>query len=117
MYREQGRNALLEIFRDYRDADAVTTAKLYLREYAEGTLEESFSDRSLDMIWEGGSDSSTLHLYGEYETHCYDTTLLQYIGFNFNRIAFIGKSNFFVSFRYFTFQVGYFVSQTFYLGE
>ena len=87
VYREQGRNALLEIFRDYRDADAVTTAKLYLREYAEGTLEESFSDRSLDMIWEGGSDSSTLHLYGEYETHCYDTTLLQYIGFNFNRIA------------------------------
>ena len=87
VYREMGRNAVLEVFREYRDADAAETRSLYLREYAEGTLEESFSDRSLDMIWEGGSDSSSLHLYGEYETHCYDTTMLQYIGFNFNRIA------------------------------
>ena len=87
VYRQLGKNAVLEAYSGYRDAGAVTTASLYLKEFAEGTLEESFSDRSLDMIWEGGSDSSALHLYGEYETHCYDTSLLQYIGFNFNRIA------------------------------
>ena len=87
VFQQQGRSARLEYYRGYRDVEAITVKNLYLREYAEGTLEDNFSDRSLDMIWEGGSDSSSLHLYGEYETHSYDTSLLQYVGFNFNRIA------------------------------
>ena len=35
VYREMGRNAVLEVFREYRDADAAETRSLYLREYAE----------------------------------------------------------------------------------
>ncbi len=87
VYRQVGKSSRLEYYAGYRDASSVKTKTLFLKEFAEGTLEDKFSDRSLDMIWDGGSDSSSLHLYGEYETHCYDTTLLQYVGFNFNRIA------------------------------
>ena len=87
IYRQVGRSSRLESWSGYRDAGSVTKKTLFLKEFSEGTLENKFSDRSLDMIWDGGSDSGSLHLYGEYETHCYDTARLQYVGFNFNRIA------------------------------
>ena len=87
VYRQVGKSSRLEYYAGYRDAASVKTKTLFLKEFAEEVLEDKFSDRSLDMLWDGGSDTGSLHLYGEYETHCYDTTLLQYVGFNFNRIA------------------------------
>ena len=86
-FKKQGNGAVLMAFDAYRNAADISQKYLFLKEFPDDSVEESFSDRSLDIICETGSDTRSLQLYGEYEVRFCDTTLFQYIGFNYNRIA------------------------------
>ena len=85
--KQTGTTATLKAFDEYRDKADISEKTIYLSEYEDDVVEDSFSTVNLDLIWEDPNDDVDLHLYGEYESRCYDTTILQYVGFNFNRTA------------------------------
>lgn len=85
--KKNGRNLVLRSFSDYRNSTDIPLSVIYLTEIEDDEVEQSFSNQNLDLIWNDPAGSVNLHMYGEYETRRYDTSILQYIGFNFNNTA------------------------------
>ena len=73
---------LMGAFKHYRAYDELPLREIYLTEYPDSSLSESFAEQRLDLVWDDTGDGSHLLLRGNYEVRGYTTTILQYIGFN-----------------------------------
>ena len=65
--------------RDYADLPAHT---IYLRKCADNELTELFDNGELSLIWDDPADTFDIRLNRLHETRFYNTTTLQFIGFN-----------------------------------
>ena len=81
-FKKIGGHPGLSPFKNYRDPEAQLIDRIYLVEVADGAAEESFANYTLDCIWEDTAGESPANLYSDHEARYYDTTILQYIGFN-----------------------------------
>lgn len=66
---------------DYRDEANVTVETIYLKEFDDLEIIESFSSGELDLVWEDPC-GNTLNLRQGHDEYVYTTTTLQYVGFN-----------------------------------
>lgn len=72
----------LVAFKDYRTAENITLDRIYLKEFTDASVEESFANYTLDCIWEDTAGDKPVNLYSDHEARYYDTSILQYVGFN-----------------------------------
>lgn len=79
--RSNGTDTLI-LFEQYRTADSITLDRIYLAEFTDAAIEESFANAALDCIWEDTAGESPVNLYSSHEARYYNTSILQYIGFN-----------------------------------
>jgi peptide/nickel transport system substrate-binding protein len=77
----------LSAFTQYRDAAKIPISVIYLEDCSEILLSEIFADGSLDFIWDDPSDASELNIISDHEVRYYNTSILQYVGFNANSTA------------------------------
>lgn len=82
VYLGAGNVHFLSAFKNYRTYDTLPISKIYLREFTDDNIVESFADYSLDIIWEDPAGDSVINLHSDHEARLYDTAILQYIGFN-----------------------------------
>ena len=75
-------NPGLSPFKEYRDPECDFIDRIYLDNMTDGNIEESFANYTLDCIWEDTAGESPTNLYSDHEARYYDTTILQYVGFN-----------------------------------
>lgn len=85
--KKSGRNLVLRSFSSYRSYEAIPLSIIYLTEIEDDEVEQSFSNQNLDLLWYDPAGTVHLNMYGEYETRRYDTSILQYIGFNYTNTA------------------------------
>ena len=69
-------------YRGYRAYDDLPLTEIHLKELNDSELPESFAGYSLDLVWDDTCDGSHLMMRGNCEVRGYQTTILQYIGFN-----------------------------------
>lgn len=81
-YNSVGGNPGLSPFKGYRDPVAKLMDRIYLDNLDDGLLEERFANYTIDCIWEDTAGERPANLYSDHEARYYDTTILQYIGFN-----------------------------------
>lgn len=80
-HRISGR-AGLSVFKEYRNMENIVMDRIYLSEFKDVTVEESFANYTLDCIWQDTAGENPVNLYSDHEARYYDTSILQYIGFN-----------------------------------
>jgi ABC-type transport system substrate-binding protein len=66
----------------YRDADKITLDTIYLVECDDKEIGEYFTNLTIDLFAEDPNGIHTIPLQRDHETRYYDTTVLQYVGFN-----------------------------------
>lgn len=81
-YVKAGFFSVLIAFKNYRSYESLPIDRIYLKEFTDDNIVESFADYSLDLIWEDPSGDSAVNLHSDHEARLYDTAILQYIGFN-----------------------------------
>ena len=81
-YIKAGNFYVLRAFDGYRSAEALPFEMIYLKEFADDNIVESFADFSLDLIWADTGADGSVNLHSDHESRLYDTAVLQYIGFN-----------------------------------
>ncbi|MDR2501915.1 MAG: ABC transporter substrate-binding protein [Oscillospiraceae bacterium] len=81
-YVEQDGERLLIKMRDYRDGVADGVDAVYLVECGDKEQWEMFTDLKIDLLSFDPNGSFDVTLRRDHETRYYDTTVLQYIGFN-----------------------------------
>ncbi|MBQ9857915.1 MAG: hypothetical protein IJO77_02830, partial [Oscillospiraceae bacterium] len=81
-YNSVGGNPGLSPFKGYRDPEAKLMDRIYLDNLDDGLLEERFANYTIDCIWEDTAGERPANLYSDHEARYYDSTILQYIGFN-----------------------------------
>ena len=69
-------------FENYRDAGKIPVQIIYLRDCSNAELSMMFSSQSVDLFWDDPADSSEINIRSDHEIRYYDTTILQFIGFN-----------------------------------
>ncbi len=72
----------LVAFTNYRDYDALPVRTIYLKECTNQDLSVEFSSESIDLFWDDPADSSEINILSDHEVRYYDTTILQFVGFN-----------------------------------
>lgn len=77
----------LESFSSHRDFADLPLWTIYLRECADSEVAELFDDGELSLLWDDPSNAINLRLNRLHETHYYETTALQFIGFNARSLA------------------------------
>ena len=77
----------LERFLAHRDFSRLPLVSISLIACGDNDLTELFDDGKLSLIWDDPSDAFDIRLNRLRETRHYDTTALQFIGFNANHIA------------------------------
>ena len=58
----------------------VTT--IYLKDNTDGQLSVDFSSQAVDLFWDDPADASEIRILSDHETRFYNTTMLEYVGFN-----------------------------------
>lgn len=81
-FNSVGGNPGLSPFSGYRDPEAKLMDRIYLDNLDDGLLEERFANYTIDCIWEDTAGERPINLYSDHEARYYDTSILQYIGFN-----------------------------------
>ena len=66
----------------YRDYSNLPVLVIHLRESGDNELTELFDNGELSLIWDDPADSYDIRLNRLHETRFYNTTALQFIGFN-----------------------------------
>lgn len=66
----------------YRDYQSIPLSLIYLMECNDDELTQLFDDGQLSLLWDDPSDSFEIRLNRLNEKRYYDTTTLQFIGFN-----------------------------------
>lgn len=82
VYMRAGDFHILKSFKEHRSYDTLPISMIYLKEFTDDKIVESFADYSLDLIWEDAGDEATVNLHSDHESRLYDTAVMQYIGFN-----------------------------------
>ena len=77
----------LNSFPMYRDLAALPIMMIYLIECDNNEIAELFDDGILSLLWDDPSDSFDIRLNRLHEKLYYETTALQFIGFNMRSIA------------------------------
>ena len=75
-------------FPAHRDASNLTLSEIQLQECNDNELAELFDGGVLSLLWDDPSDTFDIILNRHNEPRYYDTTSLQYIGFNTRTFAF-----------------------------
>jgi peptide/nickel transport system substrate-binding protein len=82
-YIYTGEEALrLERFPQHRDFFRLPLTTIYLRECGDSELTELFDDGELSLLWDNPTDPFDIRLNRLRDTRFYDTTAMQFIGFN-----------------------------------
>ena len=66
----------------YRDFDSLPVSSVYLRECGDNEVTEMFSQGELSLVWTDPAGAAETRLNRIHETRYYDTTTLQFLGFN-----------------------------------
>ena len=69
-------------FPDYRDSSDLPVASIQLRVCGDDEAAELFEDGQLSLLWDDPCDTYEIRLNRVHEKRYYDTTALQFIGFN-----------------------------------
>lgn len=72
----------LNRFLNYRFADEIPLDVIHLRECSDSELTEMFNDGLLSMLWDDPTGAFDIRLNRPHEPRYYNTTAIQYIGFN-----------------------------------
>jgi len=72
----------LTIFRKYREAESLPISEIYLSQADFDKLTLSFTDSEIDLMQFDPTGHNLYNIRVDTEHHYYDTTVLQYIGFN-----------------------------------
>ena len=75
----------LNPFSRHRDFLELPVTFVYLRECGDNELTELFDDGELSLLWDDPSDAFEIRINRLPEKHFYNTTTLQFIGFNARR--------------------------------
>lgn len=81
-YSEAGEYPLLKAWEGYRDYRSLPIQRVYLREYTVEDQVAAFEGSYLDLVVFDPTGSISLGYGGSYETRYFDTTYMQYVGFN-----------------------------------
>ena len=73
----------LNKWEQYRHADELSLDTIYLREYSDGNLASAFSDGYIDILEFDPSGVAAVSVQMDHETRYYNTTILEYLGFNY----------------------------------
>ena len=73
-------NPSLVALAGYRQA--VPVQVIYLKDVTDEQLSVDFSSQTIDLFWDDPFDSSNINIRSDHEIRFYDTTVLEYIGFN-----------------------------------
>ena len=68
----------------HRDALDMPISRVYLRESSDNELTELFDSGALSLLWDDPASAFDIRLNRLHETRFYETTALQFIGFNAN---------------------------------
>ena len=74
----------LTAFKGWRGYDKLSEKEIYLQQYDTDSVIGAFEGGYLDLVCTDPTDVSSVNLGGNCEIHYFDTTYLQYIGFNMN---------------------------------
>lgn len=74
----------LTAFSYYRDNNKVPVSTIYLKECSDTELPGSFSSQAIDLFWNDPGGTEPINILNDHDAWYYDTTVLQYIGFNEN---------------------------------
>ena len=83
----EGETMKLERFLPHRDFSRLPLVSINLISCGDNELTELFDDGKLSLLWDDPSDAFDIRLNRLRETRYYDTTALQFIGFNVNHIV------------------------------
>ncbi len=72
----------LVLFPDHRDAGKMPVPVIYLTDCSNADLSMAFSSQAVDLFRDDPADTSDINIQSEHEIRYYDTTILQFIGFN-----------------------------------
>lgn len=72
----------LERFKDHRDYERLPVYAVFLMVCSDDEAAELFEDGKLSLLWDDPSDTYDIRLNRVHEKRYYDTTALQFIGFN-----------------------------------
>jgi len=77
----------LDRFRDYRHYSDLSLATVYLVECLDSDLTEFFDNGVLSLLWDDPTGAFDIRINRMHDSHLYNTTTLQYLGFNTNSSA------------------------------
>ena len=86
-FNDQAGNPHLEARKNYRDPSAVPADVIGLSEYDANDISAAFSDLSLDLLALDLYGTNKYNFQENRETKYYNTTIMQYVGFNANSPA------------------------------
>ena len=72
----------LDRFRSHRDYESLPVYSIFLRVCNDDEAAEFFEDGKLSLLWDDPSDTYDIRLNRVHEKRFYDTTTLQFIGYN-----------------------------------
>ncbi|NLA86847.1 MAG: ABC transporter substrate-binding protein, partial [Clostridiales bacterium] len=81
-YYEKTGTPRLVLFENYRDADKMPVPVIYLKDCDNAELSVAFSSQAVDLFRDDPADSSEINILSDHEIRYYNTTILQYVGFN-----------------------------------
>ena len=80
-FADEGATRLLR-FNAHRNVSAMPLSTIYLRTSGDNELTQMFDDGLISLLWDDPGDTFDIRLNRLHETRYYDTTALQFIGFN-----------------------------------
>lgn len=64
----------------YRESLPVSV--IYLKDCSDVELSSAFSSQAIDLFWDDPADSSDIRILSDHEARYYNTTILEFLGFN-----------------------------------
>ena len=80
-------NKRLERFVQYREFSNLSIPVIFLLECNDSEVMELFDDGEISLLWDDPSGTAALRLNSLFESRYFDTTTLQFIGFNARKAA------------------------------
>lgn len=77
-------SSLLKAYEGWRSYDSLPLKRIYLQEYGADSLVGAYEEGYIDLVISDPNDASALAFSGNSEARYYNTTYMQYLGFNMN---------------------------------
>lgn len=81
------RGICLEAYQGYRNYKNLPVQKIYLQEFNTENILNAFENNYLDLVFVDPLDISSVNIKGSNDSRYFDTTSLQYLGFNMNTFS------------------------------